>query len=859
MDPFIGTLNAHGQGYQPTRVWPVASLPFGMVVFTPATGFHSSGLYGVPNDGAGATNSGHQNPTYVGYSPDIKGFSAFSFQGPGCVLAHDFLMMPSLSTSGNNDWLSNRAAGSPGNDFRIKTRRTLRTIEASRTSARNNTDIEWAEPGYYRVKTKSNVLIEITASRRTGMMRITYPDGSNTGYFHLASYTNTQGFDDGNSSTSPKVLNGSPTGLEGTVKAGTFCNEGGGFRYEMFLSGEFNRAYSFTSTRTSDGNETKVQFNISSSKVLLFKFGLSFVSEANARRNLTGYTKTDGTKVAGENEAWDFDMLKISARNSWNRILKRVNARDNTAGTKNDYVKRTSDKRRLYTFLFRSLIHPNIFSDIDGRYVGFNGDASMLAAIHTLPATQGAQYQYFSNWDIYRTQIPLVAFLANDVARDISRSLVNNANQAGNSLNTGGFTRWGVANHDSGVMGGDPASIMISTADALGATLSPADADKVIAVFNRSGRLNQGCNVRSCPNPFTERGYRRGGVTTNLKSSSSAATIHSLQINNNPFSKVLEFALADYARSAFIYRQRDRSEYAANASKKSTLQDYAALFKTSSNAWRHIFSRGEMDSRVTCHGRHKCYHEGTKEQYEWYINYNVAGLLNVRGHSNTVDATTGIVSPAAHIKGELDRHFKMDQRTPHLISRETGTTYNAGNQVGHGTPYMYHYIGLPNQTADVRRRIAKYWTDSLATYPGNEDGGSQSAQFVWPFMGLYPHSVGTDRLLLMYPAFHYIRLDISDKDDPTDRKELILKLTGTAAAVETPPLDACVKSVTADNILVNGTKETGYDWTKSYIRYRDLSESTTLTFEIIPRQSGNCDHTTWGKKDTDIPPSNTEY
>ena len=44
--------------------------------------------------------------------------------------------------------------------------------------------------------------------------------------------------------------------------------------------------------------------------------------------------------------------------------------------------------------------------------------------VHTLPPTQDNYYSDLSIWDIYRTEFPLLTFLAPSVARDIISSLV---------------------------------------------------------------------------------------------------------------------------------------------------------------------------------------------------------------------------------------------------------------------------------------------------------------------------------------------------------------------------------------------------------------------------------------------------
>ena len=889
VDPFIGTKYAHTEAYQPTRVYPVASVPFGMVVFTPVNAFHSGGAFDIPNNDAPSRTNARQLPTYVGLGAPrsyIKGFSAFSFQGPGCNIAHDFLMMATTTAaSGNTQWLSNTAHRLPNhNDYKIKEKYSITRGQSDRTTLRENNDEEWAEPGYYRVKTKNNTLMEISATKRTGIMKITYPARANSGYFHLASYTRAQRFDDSNSLTRVKTINSATKGLEAQIRAGTFCSEGDAFKYQVFMSGEFNRDYSSPMVRSSndDDNEIKVKFDLSSgSKIVIYKFGLSYVSYAGARKNMVG-----ASGVTGENTGFDFNMIKAQAKAVWNTFLSKIKVRDSHDGTGALYQTRTSPKRRLYTFLFRSLLHPNIFSDVDKRYVGFNGssvDGSNTGAIHTLPTTQKDQYQYFSNWDIYRSQTPLVAFLQKDIARDIIRSLVNNANQAGPNDNTGGFTRWGVANHDSGVMGGDPASIMISGSDAFGATLSLAEDNKIIEIFNRSGKLSDlnllGCthqNNRTTEcrlNPFST--VRGGVVTNNTKSDLLISEIKSLLINNNSFSKIIELAHADYARSSFMYRSLNNHESERVPTANTSLETAADQFKASSATWTQLFrddpmrldfknraiKRHRIHQSTQCDWngvKHKCYHEGNAIQYEWSFPYDMAGRFTEGNETNR--EVNGFVENRK-VLTKLNRHFGPTN----LISNETGQTYNAGNQVGFGTPYVYHYIGRPNETLRiVRKKLGnKYWTDNTRTYPGNEDGGSMSAQFLWSFVGLYPHAHGTDKLLLLYPAFDYIEFDLSDG---SLIKKLILK-RDPASTVASDAEDACVEGVTADGIDIDlgagQTIKNNYAWTQSYIQYRNITASTTLSFKIKARPFGDCTigppATAWGRKPADIPPSNLDY
>ena len=66
---------------------------------------------------------------------------------------------------------------------------------------------------------------------------------------------------------------------------------------------------------------------------------------------------------------------------------------------------------------------PNIFSDVNGEYRGFDQQ------VHNITDKQTAQYANFSGWDVYRSQLQLVSLTHPQVASDIAQSLFNQANQ----------------------------------------------------------------------------------------------------------------------------------------------------------------------------------------------------------------------------------------------------------------------------------------------------------------------------------------------------------------------------------------------------------------------------------------------
>lgn len=110
----------------------------------------------------------------------------------------------------------------------------------------------------------------------------------------------------------------------------------------------------------------------------------------------------------------------------------------------------------FYTCLYRSLLHPNTFNDVDGRYIGFDGVIHSVASGHT-------HYANFSDWDTYRSLAPLQGLLFPQRASDMIQSLVTDAEQSG------AYPRWALANSATGMMSGDSVVPLIVNLYAFGA------------------------------------------------------------------------------------------------------------------------------------------------------------------------------------------------------------------------------------------------------------------------------------------------------------------------------------------------------------------------------------------------------
>ncbi|MBV8931926.1 MAG: glycoside hydrolase family 92 protein, partial [Kutzneria sp.] len=307
VDPFIGTSNAADD-------FPGADVPFGMVQWSPDTPRRP--------DGGG----------YEYNDSSITGFSLTHLSGPGCGAMGD---VPFLLTTGAVNGLAT-AAFSHAN--------------------------EQAEAGYYKVRLDSGVTTELTTTVHSGMARFTFPPTQQANLLVKLAGSQTP-------VSNTSVTRVSDTEITGSVTTGHFC--GMSPTYTVYFAATFDHPFAtngtFAATTPSLAGSTRARpgapatpraeprlagpageyltFDTTADQVVQAKVGISYVSTANAQLN----RDTD-------NPGWAFDQVHQSAHGQWNAMLGRIQI---AGGTQ-------AQQRVFYTALYHALLHPNVFSDVNG-------------------------------------------------------------------------------------------------------------------------------------------------------------------------------------------------------------------------------------------------------------------------------------------------------------------------------------------------------------------------------------------------------------------------------------------------------------------------------------------------------------
>ncbi|MCC2029589.1 GH92 family glycosyl hydrolase [Microbacterium sp. YMB-B2] len=614
--------------------------------------------------------------TYAGYQYHNDRMTGFSMNhaSAGCYVFGDIPVLPATGDIGSEPW--------------------------SATQRYTHED-EIGEPGYYAVSfPDSGISSELTATDRVGVTRITYPAGAPAQFM-----VRPGGSLNGNSAADLQVVDSRT--VVGSATTGDFCGKGNTYTIHFQLTFD----HDFTAHGTWDGKSVQADADtVSSSRAgayftfpegitLQAKIAVSYVSIEGAAANMDA-----------EVPEWSFDDVRAAGAARWNDALSRVQISQGP----------DTDVETFYTALYRSLLHPNVFNDADGRYIGFDGE------IHTVEDGR-SQYANFSDWDTYRTLIPLQTMLFPDVASDMAQSLVVDAQQSGS------LPRWPVANSATGQMTGDSVSAVLAQIHAFGGTDFDASAalEYMVAAADDGGEGLDGYVQRRGAELYAERGYAPQVEEFRGDHQIVGASI------------TLEWSIDDFAIGRMAAALGE--------------DDVAARFQTRSNYWQNLFDPAQtaiaaraddgtfLDASDFGSGfGQPGFDEGNAEQYLWMVPQNIGGLITALGGREA----------ASERLAAFMTELNAGPNKPYLW---------AGNEPNFLVPWIYNYLGEPTKAqAAVDRVRTSLFTAEPDGAPGNDDLGAMSSWYVWAAMGAVPATPGTSVLTVNTPTFDHVRIDLGE-------------------------------------------------------------------------------------------------
>lgn len=684
VNPFIGTTNGG-------NVYPGATMPFGLVAFSPEQAPLPGKRFPIAAPGG-----------YEWRANGVRGFSLTRVSGSGCTGAGgDIPLMPVTVPVGTSP--SSVDAG---------------LMYASLLDHAK----EHASPGAYSLTLDNGVAVSLGATERTAAGRFAFPADKPANLLLRTSDSQV------GSSASTIHIDPATRTVSGSVTSGNFCGYLAEDRRESYYTlhfvASFDQPFQVGGTWRDDqlhagasegeggttygtrghppaGKGAGGWISFAEGSTVNVRIGVSYVDEAGARANLAKEVPVGAT----------LETTQAATRASWNALLGRIKIDGGTP----------DERTVFYTALYHAMLAPNLYSDVDGRYRGFDG------AVHRLSRGQQAQYANYSGWDVYRSQLQLVTLLQPQVGSDIAQSLLNQADQNG-----GVWDRWTHLTGATGVMNGDPSPPSLAAIHAFGGR--GFDLKRAYASLKRAATVptEKDLSRKGCPvlcvgqRPGLDAWLRLGYMPVGAPGWGSA-------------SDTLELAAADFGLAELAIAAGDTAG--------------AKQFRARSGGWRRLFNpqataQGGYLQPRNADGSWPAFDpasdeefvEGSGAQYLWMVPFDPAGLIALLGGPEKTAQ-------------RLDAFFRQPDGS-WAVTKAGPLHAELDNEPSIAAPWLYHFVGQPWKTqATVRAAMKQIWTNTPEGISGNDDLGQMSSWYVWSALGLYPVYPGRAELVVGSPLF----------------------------------------------------------------------------------------------------------
>ncbi len=671
VNPFVGSAN-----YGATN--PGAVLPGGMMSVSPFN------VMGSPDNRFDKDKRWWSTP-YDIRNKYFTGFSHVNLSGVGCPDLGSLLLMP-----------------------------TTGELDVDYHNYGSHYENETASPGYYSNKlVKYDILTEVTATKRSGAARFTFPAGKANILLNLGEgLTNESG---------AFVRRVNATDIEGMKVLGTFCYNPQAVFPIYFVMRVYKKpdSYGFwKKQRPAEGPEADwdadqgkyklytnyhrelagddigawFTFNAEEGEQVEVRIGVSFVSIENAWLNLD-------METYGKN----FDELRLAARENWNDNLSRI------------LVEGGSEEQKsvFYTALYHTLIHPNILQDVNGEYPAMESSEVMTA--------KGNRYTVFSLWDTYRNLHQLMTLVWPEKQEDMIHTML------GMYRESGWLPKWELYGRETLTMEGDPAIPVIVDTYLKG--FRYFDAELAYEAMYKSATTRGADNpLRPDNDDYMNLGY-----------------VPLREANDNSVSHALEYYIADHALSLFADALGKKKD--AEMFRRRSL-GYKNYYSSEYGTFRPRLPDGAFvtpfdPAQGANFEPNPGFHEGSAWNYTFYVPHDIRGLAKLMGGKRKfIDKLETVFS-----KGYYDPANEPDIAYPYLFSYFSGEEWR--------TQYY------------TNRLLGEYFKNSPAGIPGNDDTGVMSAWAVFSMIGLYPDCPGEPYYTLTSPLFDRVTIKLDERYYPS--------------------------------------------------------------------------------------------
>jgi predicted alpha-1,2-mannosidase len=595
------------------------------------------------------------------YSDDvIYGFSHTHLSGTGVSDYGDILLMPTDKAVYNNG-----ADGKEG------------------YSSKFSHDKENASPGYYEVHLDdTHIDVRLTVTERAGIHEYKFPSSKNQ--FVMLDLEHRD-----------KLLeHGLQLISETEIIGKRFSSAWATEQMLFFYITTSHPIKNWNTKQEVTPKKIALNFDNPNNEPVSIKIGISAVDEAGAKLNLE-------TEIGNK----DFETVKKQANDSWEKQLSKILIED----------KNYDNKVNFYSALYHTMIAPNLYQDVDGRYRG------MDLEIHKTKDFD--YYTVFSMWDTYRAAHPLYTIIEQKRTNDFIHTLTAKYDEGGI------LPIWDLSGNYTGCMIGYHAVPII--ADAYLKGIRNYDVDKAFEAMLHSANQDK-LGLES---------YKKYGFIP-------------VELESESVSKTLEYAYDDWTIAQMAKAMGNKEKYAEFTRRA---QNYKNMYNPATgflqgryrNTWFAPFKPEEVNFNYT---------EANAWQYSLYTPQDISGHIGLMGDD------------AAYEK-HLDHMFTAEMKTSGRHQADiTGLIgqYAHGNEPSHHMAYLYNFIGKPHKTQEkVHEILTTLYHNAPDGVSGNEDCGQMSAWYVMSALGFYPVTPASNQYIIGTPLFDKATINLENGEQVT--------------------------------------------------------------------------------------------
>lgn len=503
-------------------------------------------------------------------------------------------------------------------------------------------------------------------------------------------------------------------------------------------------------------------------KSIRLRYGISFISEEQARRNMLR-----------ELPNYDLQTLIEKGRNMWNEVLSDIEVEGGSE----------TNKIVLYTSFYRVFERPVCISE-DGRYFSaFDGKVHEDGGI-----------PFFTDdwiWDTYRAAHPLRLLIDETTEKNIIDSYLRMAEQMGNMW----MPTFPEITGDSRRMNSNHAVATVADAAVKGLDF---DLTKAYEACRKGIEEKTLAPWSGAPAGWLDDFYKKNGYIPALQEGERETdpNVHFFE-KRQPIAVTLGTSYDQWCLSRIaelLGKKEDAVYYLKCAHNYRNVYNPETGFfhpKDKDGQWITPFNYNYSGGQ----GAREYYGENNGWVYRWDVPHNVADLIALMGGKEAFVANLDQTFREPLGKSKFDFYAQLPDHTGNVGQ------FSMANEPSLHIPYLYNYAGQPWKTQKRIRALLKTWfRNDLMGMPGDEDGGGMSAFVVFSSLGFYPVTPG-------FPAYNI--------GSPLFAKSKIHLSNGKIFEIE-------AQGVSEGNKYIQSASLNGQEWNKPWFSHDDIKNGGKL-------------------------------